>query len=126
MKEVGLESERNTAHKCSPENNQNIIAEMETNAYYLNPELTIHVFAREIQISARLVSSCVNRNIGVNFNEWVNNYRVDKALHTIKSDDRNLLSIEGIGMEAGFKSRSAMYAAFRKKTGHSPGYYRNN
>jgi AraC-like DNA-binding protein len=111
-------------HPCSKENSSKIISEMETHQFYLNKELTLHVFAKEINMSSRLISSCINKNMGFNFNEWVNNYRVEKALQMIKSDEKNTLSIEGIGSDSGFKSRSAMYAAFKKKLGHSPGHYR--
>ena len=99
---------------------------MENQQFYLNEELTLHSFAKEINMSSRLISSCINKNMGHNFNEWVNNYRVEKALEIIKSDEKNMLSIEGIGSDSGFKSRSAMYAAFKKKLGHSPGFYRSN
>ena len=123
-KEIVVRNERKEKHPCTKENIGRIISEMENHQFYLNEELTLHSFAKEINISSRLVSSCVNRNVGVNFNEWVNNYRVEKALDAIKSDSRNSLSIEGIGSDSGFKSRSAMYAAFKKKTGHSPGHFR--
>jgi AraC-like DNA-binding protein len=98
---------------------------METKEYFLNQNLTIHDFSKEIKISARTISTCINQNMRLNFNEWVNNYRVETALKMIHSDSKNLLSIEGIGMDSGFKSRSAMYAAFKKKTGHSPGHFRS-
>ena len=99
---------------------------METKQFYLDEELTLHSFAKDIDMSSRLISSCINKNIKLNFNEWVNHYRVEKALHMIQTDEKNTLSIEGIGSDSGFKSRSAMYAAFKKKLGHSPGYYRKN
>lgn len=98
--------------------------DMELRQSYLDKELTLHSFAKEINVSARNVSSCINQNLGFNFNEWVNNYRVDHALKMIKSDATNQLSIEGIGLDSGFKSRSAMYTAFKKKLGHSPGHFR--
>ena len=98
---------------------------MMSNEHYLDPDLTIHQFAINIGISARTISNCINQNLGFNFNEWVNNYRVERALEIIRSDTKNQLSIEGIGFEAGFKSRSAMYAAFKKKLGHSPGHFRS-
>lgn len=101
-----------------------IQSEMLTNEHYLNQELTLHIFASEIQVSARTISNCINQNLGVNFNEWVNNHRVDKALEIIKDDTKNQLTIEGIGFDAGFKSRSAMYSAFKKKLGKSPGHFR--
>jgi AraC-like DNA-binding protein len=98
--------------------------EMDEGAYYLNQDLTIHDFAREIQIPARTISTCINQSVEQNFNVWVNNYRVEKAMAMLKEVAYNHLSIEGVGSEAGFKSRSAMYAAFKKKTGQSPGAFR--
>ncbi len=98
--------------------------EMESKKYYLNHDLTIHDLARSLQISARLISACINRNLKLNFTEWVNNYRVDYALTMLKDPKKNHFSIEGIGTDSGFKSRSAMYTAFKKKTGKTPGYYR--
>lgn len=98
--------------------------EMESRQYYLNQDLTIYDFAKEIQVSARTISACVNQRLGFNFNEWVNNFRVEKSLTLLKDPNSNHLSIEGIGSNSGFKSRSAMYAAFRKKLGKSPGNFR--
>ncbi|MEN2284443.1 AraC family transcriptional regulator [Algoriphagus sp. SE2] len=111
-------------HPCTEDNSARIISAMENRQLYLNEELTLHTFAKEINMSSRLISSCINKNMGVNFNEWVNHFRVEKAVELIKSDVKNTLSIEGIGSDSGFKSRSAMYAAFKKKLGHSPGHYR--
>jgi AraC-like DNA-binding protein len=125
-KEIVVRKEREEKHPCTEENSGRIISEMENHQFYLNQELTLHSFAKEINMSSRLISSCINKNMGHNFNEWVNKYRVEKALQIIKSDQKNMLSIEGIGSDSGFKSRSAMYASFKKKLGHSPGFYRNN
>lgn len=107
-----------------PEICTKIIYEMEVTESYLNQNLTLHPFSKDIAVSARIISTCINQNLGLNFNEWVNNYRVDHALKMIKSDTTNQLSIEGVGLDSGFKSRSAMYAAFKKKLGHSPGHFR--
>ena len=126
QKEIVVRKEREEQHPCKEENSGRIISEMENHQFYLNQELTLHSFAKEINMSSRLISSCINKNMGHNFNEWVNNYRVEKALQIIKLDQKNMLSIEGIGSDSGFKSRSAMYASFQKKLGCSPGFYRNN
>lgn len=126
QKEKSTRINRKENHPCTEDNSARIISEMENQQFYLDEELTLHSFAKEINMSSRLISSCINKNIGHNFNEWVNNYRIEKALQIIKSDEKNTLSIEGIGSDSGFKSRSAMYAAFKKKLGHSPGYYREN
>lgn len=97
---------------------------MENGRFFLKQDLTIHDFAKEIHTSSRLISSCINQSFGFNFNEWVNNYRVDFALEILKNKDNDHLSIEGVGSDSGFKSRSAMYIAFKKKTGKTPGQFR--
>lgn len=124
QKEIGVGTVKKEKHLCSSENSERIIFAMGHHQLYLNEELTIHSFAKEIDMSPRLISTCINKSLGYNFNEWVNNYRVEKALQIIESDKNNMLSIEGIGSDSGFKSRSAMYASFKKKLGHSPGFYR--
>jgi AraC-like DNA-binding protein len=110
--------------KPDPEKCLGISKEMQEKVYYLNQDLTVHDLAREMDMSARIISDCVNRHFGKNFNEWVNNYRVDKALELLQEPENEHLSIEGIGMDSGFKSRSAMYTAFKRKLGKSPGHFR--
>lgn len=121
----------NLSKKSEPINSENDLAtcsvvqeKMKEGEFYLIKNLTIHDFAKEIEISARSISSCINTNSGINFNEWVNNFRVDKALEIMNQNNSQNLSIEGIGFESGFKSRSAMYAAFKRKLGKSPGHFR--
>jgi len=113
-------------HLCNEAQSQTIQQFMHESELFLEQDLTLHHFASAINLSPRLISSCINKNFGNNFNEWVNSYRVEKALKMIQEDVKNQLSIEGIGTTAGFKSRSTMYSAFQKKLGHSPGYFRNN
>ena len=97
---------------------------MRSNKYYLDQNLTIHDLAKRIQIPARTISTYVNQNAGYNFNEWVNTYRVDHALATLQDKNMDHYSIEGVGIDSGFKSRSAMYMAFKKKTGLTPGHFK--
>lgn len=113
-------------HKCDNKQSEAIQKFMEEKELFLNQDLTLHHFADAIHMSPRLISTCINKNFGNNFNEWVNGFRVEKALQILKADVKNQLSIEGIGTAAGFKSRSTMYSAFQKKMGHSPGNYRSS
>lgn len=128
---VNLESdlkEPDNSKKSQKSNDKNVCEEiriaMETNEFYLKEDLTVHDFARASNRSPRLISTCINKTFGYNFNEWVNNYRVEKALEILKEESNNHLSIEGVGSDSGFKSRSAMYIAFKKKTGKTPGHFR--
>lgn len=114
------------SHSCSQELSEKMENLMAENEYFLDYNLTINDFAQKIHMSPRLVSSCINKNMGRNFNEWVNGFRVNRAKDLIEKDKTNRWSIEGIGSEAGFKSRSALYAAFKNELGCSPGEFRKN
>ena len=111
--------------KAKSENSQLIERLMGENEYFLDHDLTISAFAKEIGISPRKISSIINQDFRKNFNEWVNDFRVKKAKELLEKDAENKYSIEGIGMDSGFKSRSALYAAFKNKLGCSPGEFRN-
>ena len=112
--------------KVPKENSDRIEQLMMENKYYLDHDLTIGTFARQVNISPRKISTCINQGLGKNFNEWVNDFRVKKAKELLELDTDYKLSIEGIGLESGFKSRSALYAAFKSKIGSTPGEFRKN
>ena len=93
---------------------------------YLNPDLTIFELAKKVDLPSRKISTYLNQNLKQNFSEWVNQYRVEEAKQKLNDPTFSHLSIEGVGLDSGFKSRSAMYAAFKKQTGQSPGHFRKS
>jgi AraC-like DNA-binding protein len=93
---------------------------------YLNDGLTINDVAQAVGSSVKKVSACINKTLNSNFSEWVNSYRVAEVKQRIDNPDYDYLTIEAIGQESGFRSRSAMYAAFKKFTGESPASLRKS
>jgi len=85
-----------------------------TETLYLNPELTIVHISERIDEHPRLVSSAINKLSQQNFNSYINKYRVEKAKSMLLAGKTSQLNIEGVGFEAGFKSNSAFYTAFKK------------
>lgn len=85
-----------------------------TETLYLNPELTIVHISERIDEHPRLVSSAINKLSQQNFNSYINKYRVEKAKTMLLAGKTSQLNIEGVGLEAGFKSNSAFYTAFKK------------
>ena len=67
-----------------------------------------------------LTSTWLSTALGIE----VNGFRVEAAIAKLQDPAFDQLSVEGIGLESGFQSRSAMYAAFKKQTGYSPGHFR--
>ncbi len=58
-------------------------------------------------------------------NNYINSFQEEYAKELFASDKYKNLSIEGIGMEAGFHSKSTFYAAFRKIEGTTPAKHRS-
>lgn len=81
---------------------------------YLNPELTIVHISERVNEHPRLVSAAINKLSQQNFNSYINKYRVEKAKIMLLAGKTSQLNIEGVGLEAGFKSNSAFYTAFKK------------
>ncbi|WP_422079932.1 helix-turn-helix domain-containing protein [Ulvibacterium sp.] len=111
---------------CTETKSNTIKELMIENEYYLDHDLTLGTFAKEINVPPRVISTCINKNFGQNFNDWVNGFRVQRARKLLEEDVGKKLSVEGIGLEAGFKSRSAFYSAFKNKLGRTPGQFRKN
>lgn len=95
---------------------------MQSERYYTNADMNLHDLSKSVNISARKISKAIRSVNSVNFSTWVNAHRVNAAIKLIK--ENNQLSIEGIGFEVRFKSRSAMYNAFKKIKSSTPGDYK--
>ena len=97
---------------------------MEKEKPFLKSDLTLHNLAQDTGIPPRKISQCINQYHNTNFSVWVNRYRVEAAIELLRDFSFNNRSIEGIGQESGFKSRSSLYLAFKKIKGKSPGDYK--
>ncbi|MGB0882564.1 MAG: helix-turn-helix domain-containing protein [Vicingaceae bacterium] len=97
-----------------------LIAAMETQKLYLDEALTIHSLATKLDTNSKYLSQLINTEFKKSFVVFVNEYRVNEAKLLLKDEKNKNLTIEGIGYEAGFKSKSAFNSAFKKFTGDTP------
>ncbi len=91
---------------------------------YLNDRLNLESLSKEIGISPRALSNIINSQFNSHFNDFVNKYRVDEVKMKLADPSLNHYSSWGIGMDAGFSSKSVYYSVFKKATGISPAKYR--
>jgi AraC-like DNA-binding protein len=91
---------------------------MEEKDLYKNPNLSLQDLAQEINISSHQLSQFLNTNLGKNFTSFVNELRINEACRIITSNDK--LTLESIGYDVGFNSKSTFFAAFKKHTGTTP------
>lgn len=97
---------------------------LNSSGMYTNPDLTITILARNMQVSTEKISAAINRGMNKNFFDLINELRVEKA-KALLADKINLLTIEAIAYEAGFNSRASFYRAFKKCTSLTPSQYLN-
>ncbi len=97
----------------------NSLHELMTNEQaYTQSKLKLSDLASQIDCSPHLLSKILNQAYSGGFAQFVNEYRVEASKQLLRT--RKDLSIEGIGYEAGFNSKSSFYATFKKIAGCTP------
>lgn len=97
---------------------------MEDQQVFRNPNLKLQDLAQELRLSPHQLSQFLNDNLGKNFTQFINEYRIDEACKLLETD--TLLSIEGIGDEVGFNSKSTFFTTFKKIKGVTPAKYKQH
>jgi len=91
---------------------------------YTNPDLKLGDLSKEIQISAHQLSQLLNDELGKNFTTYINEFRIEEACRIIATDYR--FTLESIGYEVGFNSKSTFFSAFKKFKGVTPAIYQQS
>lgn len=93
---------------------------------YLNPGLTLRSLAEQIEIHPNQLSWLLNERLGVNFNEFVNEKRVEHFKRLAIDPDNAHISLIGLAYESGFNSKTVFNTTFKKMTGMTPGAYQKS
>ncbi|MEM9886730.1 MAG: AraC family transcriptional regulator [Bacteroidota bacterium] len=91
--------------------------------YYLQTDCQLKDLATQLGVPPNYISQAINGQLQINFNEFINRFRVEEAQKRLLSEDYAHLSIAGISESVGFKSKSAFYAAFKKEVAMTPAQY---
>ncbi len=92
--------------------------------YYLNALINLQSIAEEFNISSGYLSQLVNLHAKKSFTEYINSYRIEASKKMLLDNTYKNYTIEAIGLECGFKSKSNFYAAFKKEMGITPTQYK--
>ncbi len=91
------------------------------NELYLKANFTLDEAAKEMNVSKHLLSQYLNVTLGKSFSNFINEYRIEKARELLATESN--LTIEGIGYDSGFSSKSTFFTTFKKITGKTPTEY---
>ncbi|WP_198173023.1 helix-turn-helix domain-containing protein [Hymenobacter ginkgonis] len=98
---------------------------MEQAEPYLDPDLTIQDLATQLHLPVRELSVLINHHLGQHFFDFVNEYRITKAMRLLKDTAPPQATVLEILYAVGFNSKSSFNTSFKKRTGLTPTQYRS-
>jgi AraC-like DNA-binding protein len=87
---------------------------------YEDAELSLTLVAKRLKTNASIISKVINRGYRLNFNDFVNNYRIEAVKEKLKAGEQKTQTLLGIAYDCGFNSKATFNRAFKKVTGTSP------
>jgi len=102
------------------ENFLKIKEHLEKTKPYLDPNINLTRFSSELNSSSYIISMTINCKFEMNFYDLINSYRVKHAKMRLLTFDKDHLTVESVGFESGFSSKSSFYRAFKKHTNNTP------
>lgn len=119
-------TQRRKAHALE---NQGLIQKLDQHLLskqsFKNPNLTIALLSKELEIPKRTLSELINHHYQQNFVDFINTHRIESAKRRLEHPSDSKETILEVMYEVGFNSKSSFNTAFKKKTGLTPSQYKS-
>jgi len=93
---------------------------MEQELLFERSDLTLSDVALKLETNAVVLSKVVNQQFNLNFNDYVNQYRVKAVIERIANPQFKNQTLLAIAFDAGFNSKATFNRAFKKFTNKNP------
>ena len=90
---------------------------------YLNPDFDLEELSENLEIPKHHIIYCFTILLQKKFTAYRSTMRVEHAKALLKQGSADTLSIDGIGYQSGFPSRSSFFATFKAETGMTPNQF---
>lgn len=91
---------------------------------YLKEDLSLYELGQRMGLNPKYLSQAINFQDDLNFNKFINQKRIRHAAEMIRNSSFDGLSLEGIAIESGFRSKSTFNTAFKALIGCTPSEYK--
>lgn len=98
---------------------------MEAEKPFLESQLSIKDVAQALDVNTKKLSQVINEQFGLNFFNYINEYRVNEVKARIIAPEYEHLSVLGIALDCGFNSKSSFNSVFKRLTGKTPTDYKS-
>ena len=93
---------------------------------FLKPGYTIKDLSDELGMPSYQLSSFINHKLGMNFSDYLNQFRIKYCEEIIKKEVGGKLNLQQLAARCGFQNRNTFTTAFKKFTGRTPSEYTKN
>ena len=93
---------------------------MEKEKPFLNSNLSLKEVAESLNISINHLSQVINEQLGLNFFNFVNNYRIKEVQSLLLDPENKQYTLLALAYKSGFNSKSSFNNIFKKITGLTP------
>ncbi|MCB0665998.1 MAG: helix-turn-helix domain-containing protein [Saprospiraceae bacterium] len=102
---------------------QKVFSYIKSDKPYLNPNLSLRSLAEQTEIHPNQLSWLLNEQIGKNYNEFINEYRVEHFKDLALNPENTHISLIGLAFESGFNSKTVFNTFFKKHAGMTPSQF---
>ena len=103
-----------------------LILLMETQLLFERPDLTLNEVAKKLGTNTVTLSRVVNQQFELNFNDYINQYRVNAVIKRMALAEFKNQTLLAIAFDAGFNSKATFNRAFKKFTDKNPKEFLSN
>ena len=93
---------------------------MQNEKVYLEANLTLTDLSKSLGVNSSVLSYAINHGFGKNFNDFINEFRIEEVKNKLQNGDAEKSNLLGIAFDCGFNSKATFNRAFKKFTGVSP------
>lgn len=87
---------------------------------FLNPDLNLALLSNYLGISKKRCSRLLSKGLGLNFNQYINQFRVQAFKERIQAGQHQSYTLTSIAYECGFDSKSTFNRVFKPSCGLTP------
>ena len=99
---------------------ENIRNHFSRNKPFLKHGYSLRMLSEEIHLPLHQLSAFINSYYKMNFNDFVNEYRILSCIEKLLKKEWEIKKLESIAEDSGFNNRNTFTSAFKKATGLNP------
>ncbi len=119
------QKEKSIRQNSIPEKTEQLLLgkleKFEKSQKFIQPDISLSGLAKSLDTNTKYLSDVINRNKGCNFNQYINEQRINYIIEKMKLEPKYLnYKMYYLAQECGFSSQSSFSTVFKSVTGISP------